>query len=96
MTDMDALQEPVLWQLETAFAASHFPLMRDASSSGPRKDLHGERRTEMTLEQLQRLSERINKRSRRKGPGGFDTGVPVDPRRPNTLSGGAAAPLEFD
>ena len=23
-------------------------------------------------------------------------GVPVDPNRPNTLSGGAAAPLEYD
>jgi hypothetical protein len=36
---------------------------------------------------------------RRKRDGDKDTddgGVPIDPSRPNTLSGGAAAELEFD
>jgi hypothetical protein len=33
---------------------------------------------------------------RRKGKDPDRGGVPVEPNRPNTLSGGAAAPLEFD
>lgn len=35
-------------------------------------------------------------RRRRKGKDSEDGGVPVEPNRPNTLSGGAAAALEFD
>jgi hypothetical protein len=33
---------------------------------------------------------------RRKGNDPDRGGVPVEPNRPNTLSGGAAAPLEFE
>ena len=33
---------------------------------------------------------------RRPGKKFDDGGVPVEPNRPNTLTGGAAAPLEFD
>jgi hypothetical protein len=33
---------------------------------------------------------------RRKGKDPDQGGVPVEPNRPSTLSGGAAAPLEFD
>jgi hypothetical protein len=33
---------------------------------------------------------------RRKGKDPDQVGVPVEPNRPNTLSGGAAAALEFD
>jgi hypothetical protein len=33
---------------------------------------------------------------RRKGKDPDRGGVPVEPNRPNTLSGGAAAPLEFE
>jgi hypothetical protein len=33
---------------------------------------------------------------RRKDKDPDQGGVPVEPNRPNTLSGGAAAPLEFD
>lgn len=34
--------------------------------------------------------------NRRRDKDRDDGGVPVKPDRPNTLSGGAAAPLEFD
>ena len=37
-----------------------------------------------------------NRRRRGKDKGKDSGGVPVEPDRPNTLSGGAAAPLEFD
>jgi hypothetical protein len=33
---------------------------------------------------------------RRKPPGTAAAPIPADPNKPNTLSGGAAAPLEFD
>jgi hypothetical protein len=33
---------------------------------------------------------------RKRGKDSDDGGVPVEPNRPNTLSGGAAAELEFD
>jgi hypothetical protein len=33
---------------------------------------------------------------RRKGKDPDQGGVPVEPNRPNTLTGGAAAPLEFE
>jgi len=36
------------------------------------------------------------RRSRDRDKDTDDGGVPVDPNRPNTLSGGAAAELEFD
>ena len=36
------------------------------------------------------------RRKPRKGSGLEGGGVPVEPDRPNTLSGGAAAALEFD
>ena len=36
------------------------------------------------------------KKSRRPGKRHEDGGVPVEPDRPNTLSGGASAALEFD
>jgi hypothetical protein len=42
---------------------------------------------------LQRLNRGRNKPKGRDADRG---GVPVEPNRPNTLSGGAAAPLEFD
>ena len=32
---------------------------------------------------------------RKPGRGAADGGLPVDPRKPNTLSGGAAAELDF-
>jgi hypothetical protein len=35
-------------------------------------------------------------RRRRRGKDLDDGGVPVEPNNPQTLSGGAAAPLEFD
>jgi hypothetical protein len=35
-------------------------------------------------------------RGRRRPPGTAAAPIPADPRKPNTLSGGAAAPLEFD
>ncbi|TPG22327.1 hypothetical protein EAH87_00435 [Sphingomonas koreensis] len=36
------------------------------------------------------------RKKRRGGPGNNDEPVPVEPNRPNTLTGGAAAALEFD
>jgi hypothetical protein len=36
------------------------------------------------------------RRSRPKKPDPEEGGVPVEPNKPNTLSGGAAAELEFD
>jgi hypothetical protein len=40
--------------------------------------------------------EATTRRPRGKNKGKDSGGVPVEPNRPNTLSGGAAAPLEFD
>jgi hypothetical protein len=74
--------------------------MRDSSApepDGPRKDLRGQLRPPMTCTQLQKCAEMI---ARYRRPGRRDDeaglGAPVDPRKPNTLSGGATAPLEFD
>jgi hypothetical protein len=36
------------------------------------------------------------KNRRRKPPGTAAAPIPADPNKPDTLSGGAAAPLEFD
>jgi hypothetical protein len=38
----------------------------------------------------------LNRPRRSRGKDPEDGGVPVEPNRPNTLSGGAAAELEFD
>jgi hypothetical protein len=38
----------------------------------------------------------LNRPRRRRDRDMDDGGVPVDPNKPNTLSGGAAAELEFD
>jgi hypothetical protein len=40
--------------------------------------------------------EATTRKPRRRGKGKDSGGVPVEPNRPSTLSGGAAAPLEFD
>lgn len=73
--------------------------MRDQFSEpdGSRKSLHGERRLPMSLAQRQAyatLIPRFGRGGRRNGESG--AGVAADPRKPNTLSGGAAAALEFD
>ncbi len=47
------------------------------------------------LRMLEDLTERLKQR-RRRPPGTAAAPVPADPNKPNTLSGGAAAPLEFD
>jgi hypothetical protein len=44
---------------------------------------------------LERMARRfLHPRGKRRGEGG--EGVPVDPDRPNTLAGGAAAALDFE
>jgi hypothetical protein len=46
---------------------------------------------------ISRLLAAIIVRKRRRGRKDLEPdGVPVEPNRPNTLSGGAEAPLEFD
>lgn len=47
------------------------------------------------IAQIRAAAERFRARRRRK-PGSGGEAVPVEPNRPNTLSGGAAAALEFD
>jgi hypothetical protein len=50
-----------------------------------------------TFEQSFRRYLRFGRRRRRNGDqDAEDGGVPVEPNRPNTLNGGAAAELEFD
>ena len=44
---------------------------------------------------IRRLMDRI-RRGKKRGDGEAGEGVPVEPNRPNNLSGGAAAALEFD
>lgn len=41
------------------------------------------------------IDERFGRRRRSRRKGREDGGVPVEPNRPNTLSGGAAAELDF-
>ena len=72
--------------------------MRESSSSqpdGPRKDLQGQPRVRMTFQQLQLYAEMIERHRRSGRRDGEAGGVPADPRRPNRLSGGAAAALDF-
>ena len=60
----------------------------------PRPDpLPGSNRGNFTLGPI-RVA--IKRWRRRPGKKPEDGGVPVEPNRPNTLSGGAAAALEFD
>jgi hypothetical protein len=47
------------------------------------------------LRMLEDLTDRFKMR-RRKPPGTAAAPIPADPNKPDTLSGGAAAPLEFD
>lgn len=87
-----------MW-LERAGLEIYFPLMRDIFSSqpdGPRKNWHGHPTARLTLEKLQQYAEMIDRLTRKGRRDGEAGGVPADPRRPNTLSGGAAAALEFD
>ncbi|HYJ82489.1 MAG TPA: hypothetical protein VEW26_06565 [Allosphingosinicella sp.] len=45
---------------------------------------------------LLRKSPFLRRRRSRKGPDPDEGGVPAEPDRPNTLSGGAAAALDFE
>ncbi len=90
MTAMESSLAPLEW----AGRAAHLPAMHDTPSPGPCRDSHGQLWPRMTLAQLCVAAERVMRRKRRPGSASGD-GVPADPRRPDTLSGGAAAALDF-
>lgn len=78
--------------------------MRDPANQPdyPRKDLGDGPIPPLTFDQLQAYAEfaalaaRSMRRRGRRRDGEAGAGIPADPRKPNTLSGGAAAALDFD
>ena len=62
---------------------------------GPRRSSEERLRIARERTFASRLADRIKRRNKRRDGEAGDS-VPVEPNRPNDLSGGAAAALEFD
>jgi hypothetical protein len=62
----------------------------------PRRSIRSGRRRRTPLDDFAAYLNNLRRPRRNGGKDKDDGGVPVDPTRPNTLTGGAAAELEFD
>lgn len=61
----------------------------------PRRSSEERLRLALKRAGIQRFADRL-RRGKKRGDGEVGEGAPVEPNRPNNLSGGAAAALEFD